>query len=119
MFTSRLILTITNVILGFVEGIIGLRILLKLMGANLVPFVRWIYDTSTPLLYPFEGMLPTTSLPQSNGRYVVEFSALFALMIYALIGYLIQELLAYFAYRRSKVYEEITREVRHNTRRDK
>ncbi len=75
------------------EGLIGLRILLKLLGANtLAPFVRWVYETSKPLLAPFEGMFPS---PHLRGGFVIEVSALFAFLAYAFIEYLIEELFRY------------------------
>lgn len=93
MFAAGIISAITNFVIGIVEFLIGLRIVLKLLGANpQTPFVEWVYETSAPLLAPFEGMFPSPTL---EGGFVLEVSALFALVIYALIGYLISEVLAY------------------------
>lgn len=81
------ILFITNLVLGFIEIMIGLRIILKLFGANSsVPFVQWVYETTQPLLAPFLGIFPS---PVLEGGFVIEFSAIFAMIIYALIAYLI------------------------------
>lgn len=107
MWTAQVILWISNIIIGLIEFIIGLRILLKLVGASTVaPFVQWVYGTSQPLLTPFAGMLPTTTVPGNGGVLTIEFSALFAFLVYAFIGYLIGELLAYFTYRRSIYYPD-------------
>ncbi len=93
MITPQLIALLGNVLISFIEGVISLRIVLKLMGASTAaPFVRWVYDTSRPLLSPFEGMFPSSQLA---GPFTIEFSALFALFIYVFIGYLFQELLEY------------------------
>ncbi len=80
--------------IGIAQLILGLRIILKLFGANkTAPFVQWIYETSAPLLYPFEGIFPSAAL---EGRFVIEFSALFAVIIYSLIGYFLTKLIIMF-----------------------
>jgi uncharacterized protein YggT (Ycf19 family) len=83
-----LITTIFNVAIS----ILGIRFLLKLFGANPgALFVRWVYETSQPLLHPFAGMFP----PAADGRFIFDFNTLFAIAIYALIGYVISELVVY------------------------
>ena len=87
----RLIAILINLITGLIEGLLGLRIILKLFGASTAaPFVRWVFETTQPLLAPFIGMFPSPKLPEG---FVIEFSALFALMVYTFIGYLATELL--------------------------
>lgn len=94
MITPQLLFIFGNLLISFIEGVIGLRILLKLMGASTTaPFVRWIYETSKPLLYPFEGMFPSSSV--GGIPFTIEFSALFALFVYVFIGYVFQEALYY------------------------
>jgi uncharacterized protein YggT (Ycf19 family) len=83
--------TLINFITTVVEGLLALRIALKLFGASTVaPFTQWVYDTTKPLLAPFEGMFPTTRL---EGPFVLEFSALFALIAYSFLGYIILQAL--------------------------
>ncbi len=83
------ILSLVSIIAGFIEGLISLRIILKLLGANIsAPFVAWVYETSTPLLSPFEGMFPS---PEIQGGFVIEISALFALLAYSFLSYLLTE----------------------------
>jgi|SRR3989338_5820657 len=87
----QLIALLINIVTNLVEGLLGLRIILKLFGASTsAPFVTWIYETTQPLLTPFIGMFPS---PRLTDGFVIEFSSLFALMVYALIGYLATELL--------------------------
>jgi uncharacterized protein YggT (Ycf19 family) len=87
----RLIAVLINLISSLTQGLLGLRIILKLFGASTTaPFVRWAYETTQPLLAPFIGMFPSPKLPDG---FIIEFSALFALMIYSFIGYLATELL--------------------------
>ena len=77
-------------ILNLVEGLLMLRIILKLFGASMAaPFVTWAYETTQPLLTPFIGMFPS---PLLTGGFIIEFSSLFALIVYAFVGYLAVEL---------------------------
>ncbi len=86
------LLTLSTTIVGIVEFLLSLRILLKLLGARTVaPFVTWVYETTSPLLAPFEGMFPTSTL--SDG-FVIEVSALFALLVYAFLGFLIESIVS-------------------------
>ena len=104
MLTSRLIALVTNIVIGAIEFIIALRIILKILGAGLAPFVLWVYQTSQPLLAPFEGMFPTTKPSGITPGSILEFSALFALLVYGFIGYLISQALAYLNYQKTIYY---------------
>lgn len=93
MITADIILGMLNLFVGFAETAIAVRILLKLMGASVTaPFVRWVYDMSSPLISPFIGMFPSPTL---TGPFTIEFSAIFALFVYMFIGYLLQEAIWY------------------------
>ncbi|MBM3208960.1 hypothetical protein FJZ40_01565 [Candidatus Shapirobacteria bacterium] len=81
-------------ILGTVEVFIGLRVLLRLLGANpLAPLANWVYQVSGWILYPFAGMFPSWRLTQSS---VLETSSLFAMFFYAVSAYFVFEALAIF-----------------------
>ena len=72
---------------GLAELFLGLRFLLKLFGANSGnDFVNWIYETSGAVLDPFRGIFPTQVF---KSTFVVEFSTLFAMIIYAIIAMLL------------------------------
>jgi hypothetical protein len=87
MIQPKFLITIINFIINLVEGLIGLRIVLKLFGASTTAsFTRWVYETSDQLISPFIGMFPS---PRLSGGFIIEFSALFALLVYAFIAYLI------------------------------
>jgi YGGT family len=73
--------------LGILEALILLRIGLKLIGANPAsPIVALIYGVTYLFLFPFEGMVVTPSA----GSMVLELSSLFAMLIYALIGWAVE-----------------------------
>jgi uncharacterized protein YggT (Ycf19 family) len=81
---------ITQFVFGLIEIMIVLRIMMKMLGASTVaPFVSWLYETTEPLLAPFSGVFPT---PQVSGGFVLEISALVALVVYGLAGFLINTL---------------------------
>lgn len=89
MFGLARILALADIIFSFIEGLLALRIVLKFFDANpLTPFVSWVYQTSRPLLTPFEGIFPSAT---TRGGFVLEVSALFALLAYAFLGYIIHD----------------------------
>jgi len=91
---------LTDFVVGLVEFLLSLRILLKLLGASpAAPFVEWVYATTSPLLAPFENMFPTTNLGQG---FVLEASALFALITYAFLGFLLESLLRHLSLTKKK-----------------
>ena len=75
---------VLNVLRNIVQILIGLYIVLRLFGAREVPFVRFIVAVNRPLLAPFAGMFRPVRI---QNDYVLELSALFAFMIYSLIGF--------------------------------
>ena len=84
---------------GVLEGLIGLRILLKLIAANPNnPFAQLIYDVTDLFLWPFAGL---TMTPAANG-IVLEVSSIIALFFYALVSVLIQRLI-WIAFSRPRV----------------
>ncbi|MEK7521842.1 MAG: YggT family protein [Patescibacteria group bacterium] len=102
---ANLLTSLINFVLGVIELLVGLRFVLKLFNAGLAPAVNWVYGTSQPLVAPFVGMFPN---PVLNGGFMIEFASLIALIIYALIGYLLGKFVATIAYRarRRVVVEE-------------
>lgn len=87
----KLLNDLVNFIIGLVSVLLIFRFVLKLLSANpAAPFVNWVYETTMPLLQPFALAFPTSAV---RGRYVLEFTTLFALFAYIFAGYLIQELL--------------------------
>ncbi len=80
------------IMLGFVvlDGMIALRFLLKLLAANPVsPFAQFVYFFTAPFLWPFQGLLYTPTF----GAVQVEFPALIAIVVYALIAWVITRLI--------------------------
>jgi hypothetical protein len=82
--------------LGILEGLIALRIGLKLIGANPEsPIVSLIYGFTYLFLFPFEGMTATPAA----GSMVLELSSLFAMVIYGLIAWAVERVIWVLLYR--------------------
>lgn len=80
------------IMLGFVvlNGMIALRFLLKLLAANPAsPFAQFVYFFTAPFLWPFQGLLYTPAY----GGVQVEFPALIAIVVYALVAWIITRLI--------------------------
>jgi len=75
---------------GVLNGLIGLRFPLKLMAANPVnPFASLIYFVTSPFLWMFQGLTRTPSFEGIE----IEFFSLIAIVVYALIGWVIIQLM--------------------------
>jgi|SRR5581483_8749778 len=102
MYTARIILLLVDFIFGLIELILALRIIFELFGANsTAPFVSWLYEVSRTILYPFQGIFPS---PVLRNGFVLDMSAVVALLIYALIAYLISELIRFISYNSTRYY---------------
>lgn len=89
---------IVYAIVGIVELIVGLRFVFLLLGANpTAPLVNWIYTWSSPLVAPFEGIFNQHAIATGTGvvvHSIFDWTALIALIVYALIGGIIARLLS-------------------------
>ena len=75
---------------GIVEGLIGLRVVLRMMGANPGnPFANFIYTITNVFLWPFQTLVNN---PSSDG-IVLEVSSIIAMMVYLLLAWVFVELL--------------------------
>ena len=81
---------------GLLEGLIALRIVLKMMGANPAsPFAVLIYGFTDIFLWPFFGL---TRTPAANGM-VLEVPSFIAMVVYALAAWVIAKVLWLILYR--------------------
>ncbi len=81
---------------GFLISSIGLRVLLKLLGANRQnAFTNLVYQFTNLFLWPFNGMFAS---PSVNGM-VLEVSSLIAMFVYAVIAWIIARLAWLLIYR--------------------
>jgi len=78
------------------EGLIALRIGLKLIGANADnPFAALIYGFTNLFLFPFVGLIGT---PTAGGM-VLEISSVIAMLVYALAGWAFERMVWVIFYR--------------------
>jgi hypothetical protein len=71
---------------GFIEALLAIRFVLKLLGANPnAGFADFMYGITAPLVAPFVGLFGN---PAANGA-VLELHTLIAMVVYALIGWVI------------------------------
>lgn len=83
-------------LLGILEALIAMRIGLKLIGANADNLiVSMVYQFTSLFLFPFDGLIGSLS----TGNIVLEFSSIFAMLVYALIAYVVNKLILLVFYR--------------------
>ena len=76
-------------VFGIVEALIAIRFVLRALGANPdAGFAQLIYGLTAPLIAPFVGLFGT---PQAGGS-VLELHSIVALVVYALLGWLLGKL---------------------------
>ncbi|MDE1925535.1 MAG: YggT family protein [Patescibacteria group bacterium] len=88
-FVARII----KLIVGIIEFMLGVRVVLELFGASTAaPFVAWVYSVTWGLIGPFAGTFPNLSL---GGVSVIDVVAVLAMIVYAVIGWLIIQIVSY------------------------
>lgn len=83
-------------VITVVAALLGLRLVLRLFGAN--PdngVVQGIYASSQLLIAPFVDIFPTLTL---EADFVLEFATIFALVLYAVIAHILITLVRMVAY---------------------
>jgi hypothetical protein len=92
MRTERILYAIIEVIFDGIAILLGLRVVFRFFGANSgTPFISWLYDTTGQLIAPFAGIFPN---PRIEGIFLVDISAIVALVVYSVIGYVVLNFLA-------------------------
>lgn len=85
-YPERFVLGAIDILVGIVEFVLGIRFVLHLLGAGQGnAFMAWLDGTTDQLLAPFSNIFPTIVI----GGFAVEFTTLFAMIAYAVIGWLI------------------------------
>jgi hypothetical protein len=80
-------------VVGIVEGLIAIRFVLRLLGANPdAGFAQLIYGLTAPLVAPFVGLFGT---PRFEGS-AFEFTSLVAMVVYALLAWVIVKVVSMF-----------------------
>lgn len=78
---------------GIISGLLLVRFLLSLFAANPAnPFADFIYDLSSPLVSPFQGLFGVDTGLDTPGSHL-EVETLVAIVVYYLIGWAIVHLI--------------------------
>jgi uncharacterized protein YggT (Ycf19 family) len=78
-------------VFGVIDGLLLIRLVLKLLGANPhAGFASFTYGVTDFLLAPFHGLLPT----YVSGQSVFELSLIIAILIYSLLALALARLVA-------------------------
>jgi uncharacterized protein YggT (Ycf19 family) len=78
-------------VFGVINGLLLIRIVLKMLAANpLAGFASFVYSITDIFLAPFRNLLPAVT----SGRAVFEVSAVVAIIVYALIGWTLAQVIA-------------------------
>lgn len=94
---------------GALEGLLGLRLILKLLAANPSnPFAQLIYGLSDLFVWPFVGLTVT---PSAAG-IVVEIHTILAMVVYAILAWLVISLVRVLLYRRTERFVRVERRER-------
>ena len=84
--TATKLVQAINLVFGAIDALIAIRVLLRLLGANPnASFAAWTYGMTDWLTAPFAGLF---SAPAVAGS-VLEVNALVALIVYALVAWLL------------------------------
>jgi YggT family protein len=95
---------------GFLQGLIALRIVLRLIGANPdTAFVQLVYGITSIFLWPFAGITPDPGYAQ----YQLEVSSIIAMIVYALLAWGLVRLVWVLFYRPETSAVESYREDRY------
>jgi uncharacterized protein YggT (Ycf19 family) len=80
---TRRALEVIYLVFGIINGLLLIRLVLKLLGANpQAPFTDFMYGVTSFLLAPFRGLFPALI----NGKSVFEPSVVIAIIVYALVA---------------------------------
>lgn len=83
-------------IFGIIEGLLLIRLVLKLLGANPhAAFASWDYNVTNIFMGPFKNLLPTIGNEQSQ----LEISVVVAVLVYMLIAWAVARFVTIVFYR--------------------
>jgi uncharacterized protein YggT (Ycf19 family) len=96
------ILRVARAVVWFVYAVVTaclvilfLGFVMRLFGASTdAEFTRWVYRNVERIMEPFRGMFPS---PAITDRSVVDFSLLFAMIVYAIVAIGLQALVGWLA----------------------
>lgn len=90
---------------GILEGLIALRVIMKILGANPEnPIAVLIYGITSLFLFPFTGLINSPT----SGNLIFELSSLVAILFYGLTAWIVEKLVRLVFYRPRRSTVEVT-----------
>lgn len=81
---------IVRLVVGIIEGLLALRLIFRLLGANPnTGFVQFVYGLSDPLVAPFTGIFRSPSVQGNVASATLDTATIVAMLVYALLGWII------------------------------
>jgi uncharacterized protein YggT (Ycf19 family) len=108
---GRRAVEVTYLVFGVIEGLLAIRLVLKLLGANpLAGFTNFIYGLTDFFMAPFRNLLPAVGWGGSSNA-VLETSVVIAIIVYALIGWVLARLIVIMFFRNVTVSRRSSRGI--------
>jgi len=80
--------SVVHFFVGLAELLLLLRVVLRFFnGSPNASFVHWVYTNTNVLLEPIRGIFTSAGIVQRG--WVIDYSALLAMAVYAIVGYLV------------------------------
>jgi uncharacterized protein YggT (Ycf19 family) len=116
--TTAWVLRIAKVLVVFVYAVVAvclvlltLAFVLQLFGASTdAEFTRWVYRNADRVMEPFRGMFPSPTL---SDRSVVDFSVLFAMLVYAMAALALHALISWLGEQAARAARRSRRRASH------
>jgi hypothetical protein len=106
---GRRAVEVTYLVFGVIEGLLAIRLVLKLLGANpQAGFTNFAYGLTDFFMAPFRNLLPTVATGSSPGS-VFETSVVIAIIVYALIAWVLARLIVIIFFRNVTVSHRSSR----------
>ncbi len=85
---------IVYLLFGLLEALLAFRLIFLLLGANPASgFVSFIYNLTEPFVWPFYGIFPQATNQGAATTSVFEPATIIAMIVYALVAWLIARLI--------------------------
>jgi len=106
---GRRAVEMTYLVFGIIEGLLAIRLVLKLLAANPhAGFTNFIYGVTDFFMAPFRNLLPVVG--GSSGS-VLETSVVIAIIVYALIAWVLARLIVIMFFRNVPVSRRSSRGI--------
>jgi hypothetical protein len=108
---GRRAVEMTYLVFGLIEGLLAIRLILKLLGANpQAGFTNFVYGLTDFFMAPFRNLLPVVGTGSSSGA-VLETSVVIAIIVYALIAWVVARLIVIMFFRNVTVSRRSSRGI--------